>query len=487
MQSIKLAVPLAIMLLWNALVPLTAHALPLNNTPSEGMFLPVPHQLFPTSYHGMSTFMPDPNSIQGQSIPTFHQSISNSYSNIQNRSNTQDRPTSAAQIQNQSISSPGSNVSHYNNTAASWPTKGQKNPSGGSWNPLFAIAPFLNIPKNLIAPICASEINTTTANVVCPPIIGTQRGDIIIATGVNNARIFGLGGNDVIECGTGNCNVFTAFGNNILMSGSAYTAHLFAGSGGYFRPGNNIFIGAGGETLMVGGNGNDQFYAGSNNLFDGGNDIMIGGSGANYFDCGPNGNGVILDFNPAKGDTKAPNCKYVITTYNNNIFGPGIPDNITGGLLLGSGSNPNIAGLTGSLSSQNSSANQVNNTAAASGLLSPSGQNLNANQPNIARLMGLLSPGQNLNANQPAAHTSSGKALLSRSSQNLIANQPNIARLMGLLSPGQNLNANQPTNGRLMGLLSPGQNLNANQPNNTVPMAFPTSNLKSGFTAKSYP
>jgi len=42
---------------------------------------------------------------------------------------------------------------------------------------------------------------------------------------------------------------------------------------------------------------------------------MIGGSGANYFDCGPNGNGVILNFNPAKGDTKAPNCKFVITSY----------------------------------------------------------------------------------------------------------------------------------------------------------------------------
>ena len=54
-------------------------------------------------------------------------------------------------------------------------------------------------------------------------------------------------------------------------------------------------------------------------LFDVGNDIMIGGSGANYFDCGPNGNGV-LDLNPAKGDTKSSDCKYVITTYSNNIF-----------------------------------------------------------------------------------------------------------------------------------------------------------------------
>jgi len=86
---------------------------------------------------------------------------------------------------------------------------------------------------------------------------GTQRDDIIIATAVNNARIFGLGGNDIIECGT-------RFGNDVLMSGPSTSAHLYAGSGGYLRPGNNIFIGGGGVTLMVSGNVNDQFYAGSN-------------------------------------------------------------------------------------------------------------------------------------------------------------------------------------------------------------------------------
>ncbi|MGB6628864.1 MAG: hypothetical protein WBE61_12100, partial [Nitrososphaeraceae archaeon] len=53
--------------------------------------------------------------------------------------------------------------------------------------------------------------------------------------------------------------------------------------------------------------GNDQFYAGS------GHDVMIGGGGANYFDCGSSGNGVIIDFNAKNGDTKAPNCKFVIT------------------------------------------------------------------------------------------------------------------------------------------------------------------------------
>jgi Ca2+-binding RTX toxin-like protein len=59
---------------------------------------------------------------------------------------------------------------------------------------------------------------------------------------------------------------------------------------------------------MVGGKaGNDQFYSGT------GHDVMIGGRGANYFDCGLNSNGFILNFNPAKGDTKAPDCKFVIT------------------------------------------------------------------------------------------------------------------------------------------------------------------------------
>jgi hypothetical protein len=55
---------------------------------------------------------------------------------------------------------------------------------------------------------------------------------------------------------------------------------------------------------------------------------MIGGGGANYFDCGLNGNGVILDFNPANGDTKASNCKFVITvhtTTSNNNPGSTLP------------------------------------------------------------------------------------------------------------------------------------------------------------------
>jgi hypothetical protein len=60
----------------------------------------------------------------------------------------------------------------------------------------------------------------------------------------------------------------------------------------------------------VGGKvGNDQFYGGT------GHDVMIVGRGANYFDCGLNGNTLILNFNPAKCDTKASNSKFVITVH----------------------------------------------------------------------------------------------------------------------------------------------------------------------------
>ena len=151
----------------------------------------------------------------------------------------------------------------------------------------------LNIPKNLIVPKACLQN--------CTAIIGTQRDDIIIATAVTDAIIYGLDGNDIIQCGLGNCKAYGGSGNNVLISGSSSSAQLYGGSG------NNIFIGGTGDTLMVGGKGNDQFYAGFSH------DVMRGGGGANYFDCGPNGNGVILDFNAKNGDTKASNCKFVIT------------------------------------------------------------------------------------------------------------------------------------------------------------------------------
>jgi hemolysin type calcium-binding protein len=179
------------------------------------------------------------------------------------------------------------------------------------------IASGLNLPKNLIVPTCAAGSassstggGSSSGGNGCPPIVGTNGPDIIIATGVPSATIYGLAGNDVIQCGTGTCKVYAGPGDNIMMSSSSATAQLYGG------PGNNIFIGSGGDTLMVGGSGNDQFYAGS------GHDVMIGGNGANYFDCGAAGNGVILNFNAKNGDTKASDCKFAITV---NTGVPALP------------------------------------------------------------------------------------------------------------------------------------------------------------------
>jgi hypothetical protein len=182
-------------------------------------------------------------------------------------------------------------------------------PNQGTIQDLQNVIPGLNIPSNLIV--------TPSCVVACPPIIGTQRGAVIIATSTFDASIYGVGGNNVLQCGQGSCKAVAGPGNNVLLGSTSQTTdnnRLYGGAG------NNIFIGGIGCTLLVGGKvGNDQFYGGT------GHDVMIGGRGANYFDCGLNGNGVILNFNPAKGDTKAPNCKFVITAGTGNYPGSPLP------------------------------------------------------------------------------------------------------------------------------------------------------------------
>src|SRR5215469_6463339 len=170
-------------------------------------------------------------------------------------------------------------------------------PNQGTIEDLQHVYPGLNIPNNLVVgPHC---------NVSCPPIISTLPGSVIVATSTFDASLYGVGGNNILQCGEGACKAVAGPGNNVLLASTSQTNdnnRLYGGAG------NNIFIGGIGSTLMVGGKvGNDQFYGGI------GHDVMIGGRGANYFDCGPNGNALILNFSPAKGDTKAPNCKYAIT------------------------------------------------------------------------------------------------------------------------------------------------------------------------------
>src|SRR5713101_8076184 len=129
------------------------------------------------------------------------------------------------------ISTNASHRLHISSNLFTPPNQGQSVPKGQS------IPQGLNVPKNLIiGPECNQQ---------CAPLIGTQKDDIIIATAVSDATIYGLNGNDVIQCGLGACKAFAGPGDNVLIAGllDTDTSKLYGGSG------NNIFIGGTGNSL----------------------------------------------------------------------------------------------------------------------------------------------------------------------------------------------------------------------------------------------
>jgi Ca2+-binding RTX toxin-like protein len=155
------------------------------------------------------------------------------------------------------------------------------------------------IPKNMIrGSSCVSG---------CPTILGTNKDDIIYGVPVADVSIYGLNGNDYIIGGSGNTRLYGANGNDYINGGTG-NAQMYGGKG------DDVLIGGSGNNVILGGPGNDQLYAGT------GTDTLIGGTGADFFNCGPQtsaggspSSAIILDFNPAEGDTKSSNCKYVIT------------------------------------------------------------------------------------------------------------------------------------------------------------------------------
>jgi RTX calcium-binding nonapeptide repeat (4 copies) len=198
------------------------------------------------------------------------------------------------------------------------------NAAGGeSHNKRSGIGSFLPIPKDLITPpnqnfplpsnaISGSDIPKNliigpSCSTSCPPIIGTNKDDILYGVLTTDAIIYGLKGDDVITGGPGNSKLYGGDGNDEINGGSG-NAQMYGGNG------DDVLIGGSGNNILVGGPGNDQLYAGT------GTDTLIGGPGADFFNCGTQtGTGgspssaVILDFNPGEGDTKASNCKYVFT------------------------------------------------------------------------------------------------------------------------------------------------------------------------------
>jgi Ca2+-binding RTX toxin-like protein len=146
----------------------------------------------------------------------------------------------------------------------------------------------------------------------CAPLItcvGTNHDDIIYA-GASN-RVFALRGNDLVYGGLGN-QIYGQQGNDLLIAGPGKS--LLDGG-----PNDDVLLGGLGNDLLVGGTGNDKLFAGP------GNTVMFGGPGANHFDCPLSvlglARGVVMDYNPANGDTISGSCKIVNTIGNSNTGG----------------------------------------------------------------------------------------------------------------------------------------------------------------------
>ena len=143
--------------------------------------------------------------------------------------------------------------------------------------------------------------------------LGTECNDVIIgcptiasATGLgspcgNGDILRGFEKDDVIQGSVGNDEIYGDEGND-RMVGASGSDKLYGG------PGIDILQAGDGPDLIIGANGDDELYGGP------GEDVSIGGKGANYFDCG-DGNDVIVDFDPDKGDAQSGNCEVVLSQH----------------------------------------------------------------------------------------------------------------------------------------------------------------------------
>jgi Ca2+-binding RTX toxin-like protein len=135
---------------------------------------------------------------------------------------------------------------------------------------------------------------------------GTNCDDIIIGcpmtvegTGCRTGdTLRGLERNDVLQGSIGDDSLYGDEGDDEL-TGADGNDKLYGG------PDNDVLLAGIGNDLLIGDEGNDELYAGP------GDDVLIGGPGADYFDCGE-GYDIIIDFDPAKGDTHADNCEVVL-------------------------------------------------------------------------------------------------------------------------------------------------------------------------------
>ena len=170
------------------------------------------------------------------------------------------------------------------------------------------------------------SVITCAVGVTC---IGTNNDDIMYPGA--RAQVFALNGDDVVYGGL-NDQAYGGRDDDLLIAPTAGRNLLDGGSN------DDVLIGGLGNDLLIGGKGNDKLFAG------GGSTVMFGGPGANHFECVLSAIGlaksVVMDYNPANGDTISGPCKIVNTIGNGNTEIPQITLPDTGGnsdtLLSGS-------------------------------------------------------------------------------------------------------------------------------------------------------
>lgn len=146
-----------------------------------------------------------------------------------------------------------------------------------------------------------------------PITLGTNCNDVIIACPVTESGsaigsgceqgdiVRGFEKNDVIQGSEGNDELYGDEGTDKIL-GSHGSDKTYGG------PDDDIIQAGSGPDLLVGGDGDDELYGGE------GDDVLIGGKGINFFDCG-DGNDIIVDFDPDKGDTQIGNCEVILSNH----------------------------------------------------------------------------------------------------------------------------------------------------------------------------
>ena len=176
------------------------------------------------------------------------------------------------------------------------------------------------------------------SSIVLPsPCIGTENDDIIYGARTTQ-EIFALAGNDMVFGHDGDTRMFGGKDDDLIVAGAGND--LVDGG-----PNDDVLLAGGGSDLLVGGKGNDKLFNGA------GTAVMYGGKGANHFDCSLSTLGlarsVVMDYNPAKGDTIAGPCKIINNLSDdsskgiNNIPQDALPDT---GETSSSSNNEIIAG-----------------------------------------------------------------------------------------------------------------------------------------------